>query len=183
MSRIGKKPITIPSGVEVKVDNGGIFGYKVVTIKGPKGELSESIRDGVDVKVDNGTIQLEKKNESKQSRAFFGLYRTIVNNMVEGVTNGFSKKLEIVGIGYRAELKGEGILMSVGLSHKIDYVPPKGITLKVADQVNITVEGIDKQLVGEVAAKLRAFRKPEPYKGKGIRYSGEKIKKKSTKSK
>lgn len=182
MSRIGKKPIQIPAGVEVSIVDGGRFGYKEVKVKGPKGELSTPIKRGVDVVAEGDTVQVTKVANTKQGSAFYGLYRTLIQNMVDGVVNGYKKELEIVGIGYRAEMQGNKIVLSVGYSHKINYEPPVGITLGVADQVNISVEGVDKQLVGEVAAKLRAFRKPEPYKGKGIRYKGEVIRKKSTKS-
>ena len=181
MSRIGKKEIQLPNGVEVKVENGGEFGYKTVTVTGPKGTLSQSLQRGVDVKIEATTLSVVRDSDSKQDRAFHGLYRTLISNMVDGVVNGYKKDLEIVGIGYRAEMQGTKLVLSVGYSHKINYQPPVGINIVVADQVNISVDGADKQLVGEVAAKIRAFRKPEPYKGKGIRYKGEKIRKKSTK--
>jgi large subunit ribosomal protein L6 len=181
MSRIGKKEIQLPNGVEVKVENGGTFGYKKVVVKGPKGTLEQSIQRGVDVVVAEGNVSVTRASDSKQDRAFHGLYRTLIDNMIDGVVNGYKKELEIVGIGYRAEVQGDKLVLSVGYSHKINYVAPAGITLGVTDQVNISVEGADKQLVGEVAAKIRAYRKPEPYKGKGIRYKGEKIRKKSTK--
>lgn len=181
MSRIGKKEIEIPQGVEVTVVNGGRFGYKLVTVKGPKGEISESIQRGVDIIIEGNHIKIVRDSDSKQDRSYHGLYRTIVSNMVEGVVKGYSKELEIVGIGYRAEMSGSNVILSVGYSHKINYEPPKGIALEVKDQVNIIISGVDKQLVGEVAAKLRAFRKPEPYKGKGVRYKGEKVRRKSTK--
>lgn len=182
MSRIGKKPIQIPAGVEVTIQDGGRFGYKEVKVKGPKGELITPIKRGVDIKQEGDTLTVEKVANTKQGSAFFGLYRTLIQNMVDGVVTPFKKELEIVGIGYRAEMQGANIVLSVGYSHKINFEPPVGITLAVVDQVNVSIEGVDKQLVGEVAAKLRAFRKPEPYKGKGIRYKGEVIRKKSTKS-
>ncbi len=181
MSRIGKKTIKIPSGVEVQVRDGGNFAYKEIYVKGPKGELTQSVQRGVNFELNGDELTVNKVNESKQSRAYHGLYRTLVQNMVDGVTTGYKKELEIVGIGYRAELQGSNLVLSVGYSHKINYQPPTGITISVSDQVNIAVEGYDKQMVGEVAAKIRGFRKPEPYKGKGIRYKGEKIKRKSTK--
>lgn len=181
MSRIGKKEIQLPAGVELTVQDGGEFGYKKVTVKGPKGELTQSLQRGVDVKVENNVVSVTRDSESKSDRAFHGLYRTLINNMVEGVVHAYKKDLEIVGIGYRAEMQGTKLVLSVGYSHKINFDAPQGITISVADQVNISIEGADKQLVGEVAAKIRAFRKPEPYKGKGIRYKGEKIRKKSTK--
>lgn len=181
MSRIGKREIEIPQGVEVNVVTGGDFGYKTVNVKGPKGELKQSLQRGVDIKVEGSNVLVTRDSDSKQDRAFHGLYRTLVSNMVDGVVNGYKKELEIVGIGFRAEMQGTKLVLSIGYSHKINYEPPAGININVADQVNISVEGADKQLVGEVAAKIRAFRKPEPYKGKGIRYKGEKIRKKSTK--
>jgi large subunit ribosomal protein L6 len=182
MSRIGKKPIIIPSNVTVEITDGGRFGYKSVKVTGPKGSLEESFRQGITISLTDGILTLEKENESKSSRAYFGLYRTMIQNMVSGVTEGYVKELEIVGIGYRAEMQSVKLVMSLGYSHKINYEPPTGITITVADQVNVKVEGYNKQLVGEVAAKIRGFRMPEPYKGKGVRYKGEKIKRKSTKS-
>jgi len=182
MSRIGKMPITIPTEVAVEVINGGDFGYKEVTVKGPKGELKQSLKRGVTVEVKDTEIIVGRENDSKQNKAFHGLFRTLVSNMVEGVTTGYSKSLEIVGIGYRAEMQGENLILSVGYSHKINFEPPVGISIIVADQTNITIQGADKQMVGEVAGKIRAFRKPEPYKGKGVRYKGEVVRRKSTKS-
>ncbi|MEP7103706.1 MAG: 50S ribosomal protein L6 [Candidatus Dojkabacteria bacterium] len=182
MSRIGKKAITIPQGVTLTVNDGGRYGYKEVAVKGPKGELTESFRQGIIFDLKGDTLELRKEDEQKQTRAFYGLFRTLVQNMVDGVTTGYSKELEIVGIGYRAEMQGNKLVMSLGYSHKINFEPPVGIIITVTDQVNVKVEGYDKQKVGEVAAKLRGFRKPEPYKGKGVRYKGEKVKKKSTKS-
>lgn len=182
MSRIGKMPITIPEGVTVEINNGGDFGYKEVIVKGPKGELKQSLKKGVVAEVNEGEILVTRENDSKQNRAFHGLFRTLVNNMVNGVVTGYSKSLEIVGIGYRAEMQGSNLILSVGYSHKINFVPPTGITIEVQDQTIVTVQGADKQMVGEVAAKIRSFRKPEPYKGKGIRYKGEVVRRKSTKS-
>jgi len=181
MSRIGKKEIQLPQGVDIKVVDGGEFGYKKIVVKGAKGELEQSIQRGVDVIVDGATVNVTRVSDSKQDRAYHGLYRTLINNMVEGVVTGYKKDLEIVGIGYRAEMQGNKLVLSVGYSHKINFESPAGINIVVTDQVNISVDGADKQLVGEVAAKIRAYRKPEPYKGKGIRYKGEKIRKKSTK--
>lgn len=183
MSRIGKKPITIPEGVEVQVADGGEFGYKTVRVKGPKGELEQSLKRGVDAKVEGSELIVTRKNDAKQNRSFHGLYRTLLQNMVDGVTGGYTKELEIVGIGYRAEMQGANLILSVGYSHKINYAPPAGIVITVQDQTNLMVAGADKQLVGEVASKIRLFRKPEPYKGKGIRYKNEVIRKKSTKGK
>lgn len=181
MSRIGKKEIQIPNGVEVKVEKGGAFGYKKVIVTGSKGTLEQSVQRGIDIKVEDGHVLVVRDSDSKQDRAYHGLYRTLVSNMIDGVVTGYKKDLEIVGIGYRAEMQGTKLVLSVGYSHKINYQPPAGINIVVTDQVNISVDGADKQLVGEVAAKIRAYRKPEPYKGKGIRYKGEKIRKKSTK--
>lgn len=182
MSRIGKKPITIPEGVQIEIKEGGRFGHKEMTVTGPKGTLSSSFRQGVDFVMEDGVLNVNRASDSKQDRSMHGLYRTVANNMVEGVTTGYSKDLEIVGIGYRAEMQGNDLVLSVGYSHKIKYPTPAGLTITVTEQTNINVAGADKQMVGEAAAKIRAFRKPEPYKGKGIRYKGEKIKKKSTKA-
>jgi len=181
MSRIGKKIIQIPNGVEIKIEEGGAFSYKEVIVKGPRGELKQSIQRGVDIVMENNEITVVNADTSKQSGSYHGLYRTLIQNMIIGVTEGYIKSLEIVGIGYRAEIQGTNLILSVGYSHKINYPAPQGIAIKVQDQTNVSIEGADKQLVGEVAAKIRAFRKPEPYKGKGIRYKNEKIRKKSTK--
>ncbi len=182
MSRIGKKTIQIPEGVQIESKDGGKYGYKQIFVKGPKGELNESLKRGVDVVINGNELNVSREDDSKQNRAFHGLFRTLIQNMVTGVTEGYSKDLEIVGIGYRAEVQGTSLILSVGYSHKINYQAPTGIDIKVQDQTNIKISGSDKQLVGEVAAKIRAFRKPEPYKGKGVRYKGEKVRKKSTKS-
>lgn len=181
MSRIGKNPITIPNGVTVEVKNGGEFGHQEVVVTGPKGTLTRAIRKGVTVAVADGKVTLVRDSELKQIKSFHGLYRSLINNMIKGVTEGFKRELEIVGIGYRAEQQGDKIVFSLGYSHKIDYVPPMGIAINVADQTFVTVEGIDKQLVGEVAAKIRSFREPEPYKGKGVKYKEEQIRRKSVK--
>lgn len=182
MSRVGKSIIQLNDGVTVTVENGGRFGYKEVTVKGPKGELKESIRHGVDIVVENNTVTLTRDNDAKQTKAYHGLYRSLIANMVKGVAEGFSRELEIVGIGYRAELQGQNVVFSLGYSHKITLTPPAGIIITVDDQTKVKVEGVDKQKVGEVAAKIRSFRAPEPYKGKGVRYSDEVVKRKSTKS-
>lgn len=183
MSRIGKNPITIPSGVTVAVENGGRFGYKVVKVKGPKGELSEDIREGVDVEV-NGTEVLvtNKKSEESYNRSMHGLYRTLISNMVEGVTQGFQKKLEIVGIGYKAVPNGNDLDLFVGFNHPVLIKAPEGIVFSVTENVNVTVSGINKRLVGETAARIRRVKKPEPYRGKGIRYEGEVVKRKEGKA-
>lgn len=172
MSRIGRQPIPVPKGVEITLEGTS------VKIKGPKGELSQSINERINLSYDNEKILVERINDNKKDRALQGLTRSLIANMVEGVTQGFEKRLNIVGIGYRAELKGDMLNLNLGYSHPIEFLLPKGIHAKVDKQVNITIEGIDKQLVGEVAAKIRSFKMPEPYKGKGILYSDEKIRRK-----
>lgn len=182
MSRVGYSEIKIPDSIEVIIENGGDFGSQKVTVKGPKGALEQSVRPSITVKSEDNVVTLERHNEQKQVKSYHGLYRSLINNMIIGVSEGFSKQLEIVGIGYRAEPQGNSIVFSVGLSHKITLTPPEGIVVTVEDQTKVKVEGIDKQLVGQVAAKIRSYRKPEPYKGKGIRYSDEQVRKKSAKS-
>ncbi|MFH1624881.1 MAG: 50S ribosomal protein L6 [Pseudomonadota bacterium] len=172
MSRIGKQPIPVSKGVEVIVKE------KTVRIKGPKGELSQEIDKSVNLTFDGQEILVGRINDSKKTKALHGLTRSLIANMVEGVTKGFEKTLNIVGVGYRAELKGDVLDLNLGYSHPIRFVLPEGVNGKVEKQVKITIEGIDKQLVGEVAAKIRSFRRPEPYKGKGILYSDEKIRRK-----
>ncbi len=169
MSRIGKKPIEIPSGVEVKIED-----HKVV-VKGPKGELSLNLRPEVKVEVEDNVLKVKPNLETKKTKAFWGLTRTLIANMIEGVTKGFEKKLEVVGVGYRAELKEGKLVLEVGFSHPVIVEPPEGISFQVEKNV-ITVSGIDKQAVGNIAAKIRKIRKPDPYKGKGIRYLGEEVK-------
>ena len=176
MSRIGRKPVRIPKGVTVKSTDG------TVTVKGPKGELSAKVHPDVSVKVESESALISRSSDSKKDRALHGLWRALVQNMVTGVTEGYSKKLEIVGVGYRAELKGKKLQLQVGYSHPILFSPPEGIKFDVPAQTNITVSGIDKQLVGLVAAKIRSFRQPEPYKGKGIKYEGEYIRRKAGKA-
>ena len=167
MSRVAKKPIALPKGVEFNVSNAQ------VTIKGPKGTLSLAKPAGVDFKVENGVLQLSAVEAANIPMA--GTARAILANMVTGVSEGFTRKLELVGVGYRASMAGKDLNLSLGFSHPTVYVAPEGITLSTPTQTEILVSGADKQQVGEVAAKIRAYRKPEPYKGKGIRYSGEKI--------
>ena len=174
MSRIGKKPIEIPQGVEVKTDN------QEVVIKGPKGELSRKIRPEIKVAVKEGKVIVSPQKEIKETKAFWGLTRTLLANMIQGVTEGFEKKLEIIGVGYRANLEGEDLVLQVGFSHLVKMKKPEGITFSVEKNV-IGVSGIDKQLVGETAAKIRRVRPPDPYKGKGIRYLGEVVRKKEGK--
>ena len=176
MSRIGKKPIPIPANVEVSVDGSR------VRVKGPKGELTRVVRPEVSLKVEDGTLLVERSSEAKQDRAFHGLTRALVANMVTGVTEGYRKTLEIIGVGYRAEKKGNALVLNVGYSHQVTYPEPKGITLSTASPTVVVVEGIDKQQVGQVAAEIRAVRPPEPYKGKGIRYQGEQVRRKAGKT-
>jgi large subunit ribosomal protein L6 len=182
MSRIGVKPIKIESGVTVTVNDGGRYGYKKIVVKGPKGELSEDIRKGVDIEVKDDQVVVTRKNDQKQNRAYHGLYRTLIANMVTGVTEGYTKDLEMVGVGYRSNMKGNAIELQVGLNHPVIIEAPEGINFDIKDSTEITVSGIDKQLVGETAAKIRASRKPEPYKGKGIRYKGEYVRRKAGKA-
>ncbi len=172
MSRIGRQPIPVPKGVEVTLEGTN------VKIKGPKGVLGLCINERINLSYDNERILVNRINDSKRDKALHGLTRSLIANMVEGVTKGFEKRLNIVGIGYRAELKGDKLNFNLGYSHPIEFSLPKGINAKVEKQVNITIEGIDKQLVGEVAAKIRSFKMPEPYKGKGILYSDEKVRRK-----
>ncbi|HMB56953.1 MAG TPA: 50S ribosomal protein L6 [Arenimonas sp.] len=167
MSRVAKKPINLAKGVEIKDVNG------VLTVKGPKGSLSLPKPNGVSMSVDNGLIQFGAANVDDMKMA--GTARAILANMIVGVSEGFTRKLELVGVGYRAAMQGKDLNLSLGFSHPVLFVTPEGITLTTPTQTEILVSGSDKQLVGEVAAKIRAYRKPEPYKGKGIRYSGEKI--------
>ena len=177
MSRIGKAPITVPKGVEVKQSGASM------EVKGPKGALSQAIPSGIALVIDGGIITVKRENDTKQVRSLHGLIRTLIANMVTGVTEGFSKRLEIVGIGYRANLQGKNLQLSLGYSHPINYTIPDGIEVAVDKQTAITVTGVDKQKVGQVAAEIRGFKKPEPYKGKGIRYVGEQVRRKAGKAK
>lgn len=176
MSRIGKQPIPVPSGVTVTVDG------DTVKVKGPKGELTQAIRPEVTVAVEDGQVVVTRVNDSKANRALHGLTRSLVANMVEGVTDGFRKTLEMVGVGYRAEKKGKTLVINAGYSHPVQYPEPEGLTLSTPAPTQIVVEGIDKQQVGQVAAEIRAVRPPEPYKGKGIRYQGEYVRRKAGKA-
>lgn len=173
MSRVAKKPITLPKGVEFNVSN------DQVTVKGPKGTLVLAKPNGVEFKLDNGVLQLSAAEAANVPMA--GTARAIVANMVTGVSEGFTRKLELVGVGYRAAMQGKELTLSLGFSHPVVYQAPEGVTLTTPTQTEVLVSGADKQQVGEVAAKIRAFRKPEPYKGKGVRYSGEKINMKEAK--
>jgi large subunit ribosomal protein L6 len=173
MSRIGKLPVAVPSGVEVKLADGEVF------IKGPKGELRQRIlHDVVEVSLSDGKVLVARKGDAKAHRSAHGLTRTLIANMVQGVSKGFRKSLEITGVGYRAAKSGERLNLSLGYSHPVTFEPPKGVALTVEGQNKIHIDGIDKQQVGQVAADIRRLRKPEPYKGKGIRYEGERIRKK-----
>jgi large subunit ribosomal protein L6 len=176
MSRIGNAPVELPKGVEATVDGGA------VRVKGPKGELTYETRPEVTVKVEDGQVMVSRSSDVKQVRAYHGLTRALIANMVHGVSEGYRKALEIVGVGYRADMRGEDLVLNVGYSHEVTYPAPEGITLSTPSQTQIVVEGIDKQQVGQVAAELRAVRPPEPYKGKGIRYEGEHIRRKAGKT-
>ena len=176
MSRIGRKPVRIPKGVKVEVKNGA------VKVTGTKGELSAAIHPDVTVEVKGEEVLVTRHADLKEQRSLHGLFRALIANMVTGVTTGFSRKLELVGVGYRAELKGKVLQLALGYSHPIVFRPPDSIKIEAPTQTNITVSGIDKQLVGLVAAKIRSLRPPEPYKGKGIKYEGEYIRRKAGKT-
>ena len=177
MSRIGKTPIEITSGVEVVVTADS------VEVKGPKGTLEQSIPEGIEVQKEDETIIVKRVNDLRETKALHGLVRSLINNMVQGVTEGYQKQLELVGVGYRAQSKGSNALeLQLGFSHPVKYSAPEGITLEVPSQTEINISGIDKQVVGQVAADIRALKKPEPYKGKGIRYVGEHIIRKAGKT-
>ena len=177
MSRIGKKPVAIPAGVEVKMENG------IITVKGPKGELTQPVDEKlVSVKIEDGNVIVERDDDTKEKRSAHGLYRTLIHNMVSGVTEGFEKKLELVGVGYRVEKKGDTLVLNLGYSHPIEMKDPEGITTEASSQTEIIIKGIDKEQVGNYAAVIRKHRPPEPYKGKGIKYTGEVIIRKEGKS-
>ena len=177
MSRIGKKTITVPAGVTLTLDG------QTVTVKGPKGELSWTIVDEIELTNEAGVLSLKPRDDSTRAKAMWGLSRTLVANMVHGVTQGYEEALELVGVGYRAAMKGQALSMQLGFSHEVDVPPPAGITFAVPKQTEVRIAGIDKQLVGEVAARIRRIRPPEPYKGKGVRYAGEKVRRKEGKKK
>jgi large subunit ribosomal protein L6 len=172
MSRIGKQPIEIPDGVEVDVKP------QAVTVKGPKGELSQEIVRDIKVSLDDGAVKVERPTDRGEHRALHGLTRSLIANMVEGVTDGYERRLEIQGVGYRAQLKGKALEMSLGYSHPVTLQAPEGIEFEVPEPTQVIVRGIDKQLVGEIAARIRKSRPPEPYKGKGVRYAGEHVSRK-----
>ena len=172
MSRIGKMPVAIPAGVEVTIDG------TTVTVKGPKGELTRSFPSIMTIRQEGAEVIVERPDDSREARSYHGLVRTLIANMVEGVSNGFSKKLQLVGVGYRASLKGKDLELQLGYSHPVSVPCPENITFEVPSQTEIIVSGPDKEQVGQVAANIRKWRKPEPYKGKGIRYEGEHVRRK-----
>ena len=177
MSRIGKRPVEMPSGVSANLDNG------TLSVKGPKGTLSMSTSEQIDYNIEDGSISLKPANDSRIARNDWGMQRTLVSNLVEGVTDGFTKVLEITGVGYRAQAQGKKLKLQLGFSHDIDLDVPEGLDVKTPDQTTIEVSGIDKQAVGQFAAEIREWRKPEPYKGKGVKYRGEFIFRKEGKKK
>jgi len=176
VSRVGKKPIPIPAGVKFQQ------AAQDCTVSGPKGQLAARLHPEITVEVQDNEILVRRPSDQKEHRALHGLWRALLQNMVKGVTEGYVKKLELVGVGYRAELKGKKLQMNVGFSHPILFAPPQGITIETPTPTSIAISGIDKQLVGQVAAKIRSFRLPEPYKGKGIKYEGEHIRRKAGKA-
>ena len=176
MSRIGRMPVPVPNGVTVSVDG------STVSVKGPKGELSRKFPEGISFALEDNKVVASRSSEEASQRALHGLSRALVANMVEGVTKGYSKQLEITGVGYKAENKPYGLLFALGYSHTIEFKAPKGITLKATQPTQVLVEGADKEVVGQVAAEIRSLRKPEPYKGKGIKYVGEKVRRKAGKA-
>ena len=177
MSRIGKLPVTVPAGVEISVD-----GNNLITVKGPKGTLAQQISPMIKAEVKDGTIAFTPANDTNEANAQWGLARALVNNMVKGVTQGYEKKLEMLGVGYKAEKKGNKLVMQLGYSHPVEMEDPEGITTECPSATEIIVKGADKALVGNYAANIRAWRKPEPYKGKGIRYTGEYVRRKEGKT-
>ena len=177
MSRVGKKPVAIPSGVTASVEGG------IVKVKGPKGALQLALHDDVEAKMEKGGVKVDPRSDSKRARAMWGTYRTLVANLVTGVTNGFERRLEITGVGYRAAVQGKNLQIALGYSHDIVYPIPDGIAIVTPRPTEVVITGIDKQKVGQVAAEIRDFRKPEPYKGKGIKYAGEYIFRKEGKKK
>jgi large subunit ribosomal protein L6 len=176
MSRIGKKPVMLPEGIKLGLKDGEI------TVSGPKGTLKRGLLEGLELNIDKNTVTVKRANDDRKIRAYHGLMRTLISNMVEGIHKGFEKKLEIVGIGYRVELHGNNLMFYLGYSHPITFPLPEGIKAQVEKQTLLTIKGSDKELVGEIAAKIRALRKPDVYKNKGVKYADEKLKKKAGKS-
>ena len=177
MSRIASNPVNVPSGVEIKIASG------VVSVKGPKGELSQALHPTVDMQQADNVLTFAAKNASKEAHALSGTMRALIDNMVTGVSNGFEKKLTIIGVGYRAAVQGKKLNLSLGFSHPVEYDIPEGITIECPSQTEVVIKGSDKQRVGQVAAEIRAYRPPEPYKGKGVRYSDEHVVRKEAKKK
>jgi large subunit ribosomal protein L6 len=177
MSRIGKKAVAIPSGVNVTLDG------QTITVKGSKGELSWTVSEEIEVKQEGAELTLTPRNDSQRARGMWGLSRTLIANMVEGVSKGYEQTLELVGVGYRAAVEGKKLSLQLGFSHDVNIDPPEGVTFASSKQTEIKISGIDKQLVGETAAKIRRIRPPEPYKGKGVRYAGETVRRKEGKKK
>jgi large subunit ribosomal protein L6 len=176
MSRIGKKPVPVPNGVTVTVNG------PAITVKGPKGELSRKLHPDMQIKVENGTVTVDRPSDEDRHRALHGLTRSLIANMVEGVTQGYKKQLEITGVGYKAEVKPFGLQLALGFSHPVEYRAPAGIKLTAPQPTAVVIEGADKEKVGQVAAEIRALRKPEPYKGKGVKYQGEQVRRKAGKA-
>jgi len=177
MSRIGKKPVVIPSGVTLTVSG------QTVSVKGPLGQLAWTVADEIEVKQEGSEVSLTPREDTQRARGMWGLSRTLVANMIEGVTKGYEETLELVGVGYRAAMKGQSLSMQLGFSHDVDIKPPAGISFATPKQTEIKISGIDKQVVGEMAARIRRIRPPEPYKGKGVRYAGEHVRRKEGKKK
>ena len=177
MSRIGKKAVPIPNGVTASIDSGQL------TVKGPKGTLTMGLSDLIDYKVENDEIQVNPANQGQKARSYWGMQRTLVSNLVEGVTEGFTKTLQLSGVGYRAKAQGNTLKLELGFSHDVDLAVPEGVEVKTPDQTTVEISGIDKQAVGQFAAEIREYRKPEPYKGKGIKYRGEYVFRKEGKKK
>lgn len=176
MSRIGVRPITIPAGVEVTVEDNNF-----VTVKGPKGELKQEVASNLIITIEDGTLTVSRPDNSRNNRAQHGLARTLINNMIEGVTKGYEKKMTVNGVGYQVQKQGNTLVMKLGFSHPVEMIDPEGVTTECPDATTIVVKGIDKALVGNYAAKIRSWREPEPYKGKGIIYDGEVVRKKEGK--
>ena len=176
MSRIGKQPVVLPAGISAKVADGA------VTLKGPKGELTQKIPETVAVALEGSVLNITRQGEDKQSRADHGTIRALLQNMVVGLKEGYSRELEIQGVGFKASISGKQLTLNVGYSHPVDYTVPEGITVAVTDGTQLKVSGVDKQLVGQVSARIRSFRPPEPYKGKGVRYKNERVRRKAGKT-